>query len=102
MAGFVADPLSFFWIAIDVVYTSCLLLGLYYLYLHRQHTAVRIRSFPVICSAVLSLHVYLGLIPLGYPIGSLFPCGAEFWVMSIAFPIGLGLFQGEDHKLLPL
>lgn len=89
------DTLGFFYIGFAAAYTVIVLSGLLALFHCRQSHAVRIRSFPVICGTVLSLHIYLLLILLVYPLNGLFTCGWEFWIMSILLPLGMALFQGS-------
>lgn len=89
------DAVAIFYISFAVIYTAALLVGLYVLYMLRNTTAVRLRSFWVISSTVLILHIYLVLIFIAYPLNGLYKCGAEFWVMSIILPLGMALFQGS-------
>lgn len=88
------DSLAIFYIVFAIIYTVALLVGLYVLYLLRRTIAVRLRSFWTICSTVLTLHIYLVLILIAYPLNGLYKCGAEFWIMSIVLPLGMALFQG--------
>lgn len=66
----------------------------------RNHPVIRMRKPALAISAVLVLHVYLVLILLVYPWNGHFPCAAEFWIMSIYLPIGIGLFQAQNQVLL--
>lgn len=88
------DGPAVFYISFAAIYTAIVLMGLYALFRLRKTHAVRIRSFSVICAAVLCLHMYLILILLVYPLNGLFKCGMEFWIMSILLPLGIALFQG--------
>jgi hypothetical protein len=88
------DGLAVFYISFASFYTVIILAGLYALYLLRNTHAVRIRNFAAICATVLTLHVYLVLILLVYPLNGLFKCGWEFWIMSVLLPLGMALFQG--------
>lgn len=90
------DALADFYITFATIYTAALLLGLYILYPLRRTTAVRLRSFWKICSTVFTLHIYLVLIFIAYPLNGLYKCGAEFWIMSVVLPLGMALFQGEN------
>jgi hypothetical protein len=92
------DGLAVFYISFACLYTVIVLAGLYALYLLRNTHAVRIRNYSVICVTVLTLHVYLVLILLVYPLNGLFKCGWEFWIMSILLPLGMALFQGMPHQ----
>jgi hypothetical protein len=88
------DALAIFYTATAVIYTLIVLCALFGLFLLRNTHAVRIRNFAAICATVMSLHVYLVLILLVYPLNGLFKCGWEFWIMSILLPLGMALFQG--------
>jgi len=90
------DALAVFYIAFALLYTVVVLVGLYVLFLLRRTTAVRLRSFPTICTTVLTLHIYLVLILVAYPLNGIYKCGAEFWVMSTLLPFGMALFQGTS------
>jgi hypothetical protein len=93
------DALGFLYVVAAIVYTIVLAGELYLL--HRQRTvfAVRIRSLKIVFSAVSILHVYLVLVLLVYPLNGLFPCSAEFWVMSVFLPSGMAFFQGMTCSL---
>jgi len=88
------DAAGIVWSCIAIIYSTVLAWGLVLLYRHRKHNSVRIRNVWVIFSAVLSIHVYLTLIYIAYPLNGLYACGFEFWIMSIVLPLGMGLFQG--------
>jgi hypothetical protein len=88
------DALGMMWVVMAILYTIVVGGELYMLYRYRSTFCVRIRGFKVVVSAVSMLHVYLVLVLLVYPWNGLFPCSAEFWVMSIFLPSGMALFQG--------
>ena len=71
-----------------------------FLWLQRNNPAIRMRKIPLALLSILVLHVYLILIFIVYPLNGTFPCGAEFWIMSIYLPIGIGLFQAQNQQLL--
>jgi hypothetical protein len=96
------DGVAVFYLSFAAFYTVIVLAGLYALFLLRNTHAVRIRNFFVICATVVSLHIYLVLILLVYPLNGLFKCGWEFWIMSILLPLCMALFQGMQWHLLPL
>ncbi|KAF2433472.1 hypothetical protein EJ08DRAFT_54912 [Tothia fuscella] len=93
------DGLAIFYIAAAIIYTIIVLAGLTALFILRNTHAIRIRNFTVVCASVLSLHVYLVLILLVYPLNGLFKCGCEFWIMSILLPLGIALFQASNVRL---
>jgi hypothetical protein len=90
------DTVAIFYIAFALIHTVVVLVGLYVLSLLRRTTAVRLRSFRTICTTVLTLHIYLVLILISYPLNGIYKCGAEFWVMSTLLPFGMALFQGTS------
>lgn len=88
------DRLGRFFISFAAVYTAVVLAGLTALFLVRKSHAVRIRNFKTICATVLTLHVYLVLVLIAYPLNGLYKCWMEFWIMNILLPLGIALFQG--------
>lgn len=93
------NQLGQFYIAFAIVYTVVVFTGLLALFAHRKSHAVRIRRFKTVCTTVLTLHIYLVLILIAYPLNGLYKCWMEFWIMNILLPLGIALFQG---MLLPL
>ncbi|KAI4233367.1 MAG: hypothetical protein L6R40_007092 [Gallowayella cf. fulva] len=87
-------------IIVDVVYTLLLLVLCGILWTQRNHPIIRMRKIPMAIAAVLVLHVYLFLVLIVYPLNGHFPCNAEFWIMSIYLPFGMGLFQAQNQQLL--
>jgi hypothetical protein len=94
------DALGIAWVVIAIAYTFVLAGELYLLSRYRSTFCVRIRSLKVVLSAVLTLHIYLVLVLLVYPWNGLFPCSAEFWIMSVFLPSGMAFFQGNLFHLL--
>ncbi|KAF2124818.1 hypothetical protein P153DRAFT_379403 [Dothidotthia symphoricarpi CBS 119687] len=94
------DALGFTYIAIALIYTVILSGELLLLYQRRSEFCVRIRHLPVVFAAVSILHVYLVIVLLVYPWNGLFPCVAEFWIMSVFLPCGFALFQSCNAKVL--
>lgn len=94
------DALGIFYVAVAIVYTLVLAGELYLLNRNRSAFCVRIRNLKVVFSAVSMLHIYLVLVLLVYPWNGLFPCSAEFWIMSVFLPSGMALFQGTRLSLL--
>lgn len=89
------DALGIFYVVVAILYTLLLAGELYLLNRHRSAFCVRIRSIKVVFSAVSLLHIYLVLVLLVYPWNGMFPCSAEFWIMSVFLPSGMALFQGK-------
>jgi hypothetical protein len=80
-----------------IIYTLILAGELYVLYRRRSAFCIRLRNIEVVFSAVTSLHVYLILVLLVYPLNGRFTCSAEFWIMSVFLPSGMAFFQGEYY-----
>ncbi|KAL9007993.1 MAG: hypothetical protein Q9173_006841 [Seirophora scorigena] len=87
-------------ILFTILYTLFLLLCSYVLWQWRNHPVIHMRRPALATAAVLVLHVYVIIILLLYPWNGFFPCAAEFWIMSIYLPIGIGLFQAQNQVLL--
>ncbi|KAL6706022.1 hypothetical protein ACN47E_006124 [Coniothyrium glycines] len=94
------DPLGISYVVVAIVYTLFLASELYLLFRHRSAFCVRIRNLKVIFAAVIMLHIYLVLVLLVYPWNGLFPCAAEFWIMSVFLPLGMAFFQVCNAKVL--
>ncbi|GME25146.1 putative integral membrane protein [Neofusicoccum parvum] len=98
--GGAIDDLTKFWIPFAAIYTFILCLGMTIIYFQRFTQAVRIRGFWLTCAAVFSLHIYLLMIFLSYPLRFWYGCTSEFWVMATIFPFGLGLFQISNARFI--
>ncbi|KAL8946029.1 MAG: hypothetical protein Q9222_007518 [Ikaeria aurantiellina] len=83
-----------------VVYTVILCTLCWMLWQWRNHPVMRMRKIPMAICAVLVLHVYLIMVLVVYTVNGYWPCDAEFWIMSIYLPIGIGLFQVQNQQLL--
>jgi predicted acyltransferase len=90
------DALGIGYLVIAIAYTLLLAAELYLLYRRREAFCVRIRNIRVVFAAVLMLHIYLVLVLLVYPWNGLFPCSAEFWIMSVFLPSGMAFFQSKS------
>lgn len=93
------DPLGITYVIIAIIYTIVLAFELTMLYRRRDAFCIQIRNIKIVFAAVSMLHVYLTLVLLAYPWNGLYPCSAEFWVMSIFLPSGMALFQGKINPL---
>lgn len=93
------DALGITYVVIAIVYTIILAFELTLLYRRRNAFCVQIRNIKIVFAAVSMLHVYLTLVLLAYPWNGLYPCSAEFWVMSIFLPLGMALFQGKHDQV---
>lgn len=81
-------------------WTALLTAGIVFLYVNRDLQFLRIRNISLGISAVCVLHVYWILCMLVYVLNGYFPCGLEFWIMSIYLPLGIGLYQAASTQLL--
>ncbi|KAL8679877.1 MAG: hypothetical protein Q9186_003897 [Xanthomendoza sp. 1 TL-2023] len=99
-SNFNLDGWGILQLAFDTIYTLLLLVLCGILWKQRDHPIIRMRKIPMAIAAVLVLHVYLFLVLIVYPLNGRFPCNAEFWIMSIYLPIGIGLFQAQNQQLL--
>jgi hypothetical protein len=88
------DALGIGYVVFAVMYTLTLCAELYVLYRRREAFCIQLRNIKVLFAAVSMLHVYLILVLFVYPWNGLFPCSAEFWIMSVFLPSGMAFFQG--------
>ncbi|KAJ4376770.1 hypothetical protein N0V86_006887 [Didymella sp. IMI 355093] len=94
------DALGITYVVIAIIYTIVLAFELAILYRRRHVFCIQIRNIKIVFAAVSMLHVYLTLVFLAYPWNGLYPCSAEFWVMSIFLPSGMALFQACNARVL--
>ncbi|KAL8696979.1 MAG: hypothetical protein Q9201_007377 [Fulgogasparrea decipioides] len=66
----------------------------------RNDPVIRMRKPALSIVAALMLHVYASIVLIVYLVNEHWPCGVEFWVMSLYLPIGIGLFQASNQVLL--
>lgn len=88
------NALGILYVVAAIIYTLILAGELFVLYRRRSAFCIRIRNLEVVLTAVTSLHIYLILVLLVYPLNGRFLCSAEFWVMSVFLPSGMACFQG--------
>lgn len=84
MAQAVLDRLGWAYVGIAIAWTVALASGLLFLHTHRHLPGIRMRRLPVLFTGVISLHIYGIVCIIGYVIGPLAPCSAEFWIMRFA------------------
>lgn len=58
------------------------------------------RRLPLVFVAMSLLHVYWTLCMIGYVIGPVAPCAAEFWIMSIIVPLGKQVEDTHTQNLM--
>ena len=94
------DAYGIGYIVFTVIYSLILFAGCGIVWLQRNHPVIRMRKISLAILSLLTLHVYLVIILLLYPNNGHWPCSAEFWIMSIYLPVGIGLFQAQNQQLL--
>lgn len=93
------DDLGKLYAGIIIAWTVILYTGATWLFINRNVSFLRMRNIPLAIAAITSLHVYLVKIFLAYTTNGHFLCSAEFWIMSIYLPFGIGLFQANVAQL---
>ena len=93
------DSLSMLYIALTVIWTAFLAVGIAILIANKNLPFLRIRNLSLGIAAVCLLHVYWVLAMLVYTMDGAWPCGVEFWVMSIYLPFGIALYQANSTVL---
>ncbi|KAL8868568.1 MAG: hypothetical protein Q9174_004906, partial [Haloplaca sp. 1 TL-2023] len=66
----------------------------------RNDPVIRMRKVGLAITATNILHVYTALVLIVYAVNEYWPCRAEFWIMSLYLPIGIGLYQAYNQQLL--
>ncbi|KAG8528753.1 uncharacterized protein KY384_006440 [Bacidia gigantensis] len=94
------DGYGISFIVVAVTYTLLFLAGCVFVWLHRHLPVIRMRKINLALASILVLHVYQFMVFMVYPLNGAFPCGVEFWIMSVYLPIGIGLFQAQNQQLL--
>lgn len=94
------DSLAQFYISVAIIWTTAIIVGASFLLVNRREQCIRIRNLPLALSAVLCLHIYWVLCMSAYSMNGSYPCAAEYWIMSIYFPLGIALFQANSMQLL--
>lgn len=98
----ILDPLAWAYIAVAVLSTVALCVGLSCLIFHRHLDCVRIRNIALMAASLVTIQVYLVIILLNYPLNGDWPCSAGYWVMGFYLPVGVALFQAQNIQLLSL
>ncbi|KAI5852991.1 hypothetical protein DFP73DRAFT_470406 [Morchella snyderi] len=90
------------YIAAFALWTLLFGVGLVIFLTHRHLPFIRLKNVPLVCAALVMLHIQLSFDILIYPSNGVFPCGLEFWVMNICLPLGIALFQAQNMQLFSL
>ncbi|KAL7920398.1 putative GprK-type G-protein coupled receptor protein [Trichoderma austrokoningii] len=94
------DGVGIWWICWTAAWTLLLLWGMGFLIRHRRMSMLKTRGIWLSLSSILFLHLYWVSVQLGYVLGGLYPKSLEFWIMSIYFPLGIGLFHASNTRFL--
>lgn len=100
--GYNLDGWGILQIVVAVLFTLVVLGLSAVLWNFRNDPVIRMRKIPLALAATNILHVYTTIVFLVYPLNEHWPCGVEYWVMSLYLPIGIGLFQAYNQQLLLL
>ncbi|KAJ4371283.1 hypothetical protein N0V83_004500 [Neocucurbitaria cava] len=96
------DSIGWTYMGLTIAWNVALVAAMIFLWTHRQQPSLRMRKLPLMFAGILCLHVYGILCIVVYPIGAIFSCTLEFWVMSIYVPLGIALFHAANTQFLHL
>lgn len=96
------DSIGWTYMGLTIAWNVMLAVGMIFLWTHRRLPSLRMRKLPLLFGGVLSLHIYGVLCIIVYPVGAVFSCSLEFWVMSIYLPLGIALFHAANTQFLHL
>lgn len=80
------DSVGKIYIAVFALWTTVFAIGLIIFLTHRRLPFIRLKNVPLVCSALVMLHLQLSFDILMYPLNGVLPCSFEFWVMNICLP----------------
>ncbi|KAL8728691.1 MAG: hypothetical protein Q9181_005264 [Wetmoreana brouardii] len=98
--GYNLDGWGILQLVFAVLFTLVILVLSAALWKVRNDPVIRMRKPTLSIAAANMLHVYTIVVLIVYPLNEHWPCGVEFWVMSLYLPIGIGLFQASNQVLL--
>ena len=93
-------PVSIWWSTWACFWTLTVVLGMAFLIVNRNAPPVRVRGLTLSLAAMVLLHLYWLSVQFGTLIGNIMPGDAEFWVMGLYLPIGMGLFHASNTQFL--
>lgn len=96
----VLDRVGWTYIGVVIGWTTILAAAMSFLWYHRRLPQLQIRRLPLVFVAMTMLHMYWTLCMIGYVIGPVAPCAAEYWIMSILVPFGIAIFQVANTQFL--
>ena len=96
----VLDGFGIFCITGCEIWTVLITVGMAFLWSKRDLPFLRIRRLRLTFVATYVLHLYWILILIGYTLAPVIPEQLLFWMTSVYYPIGLGLFFVSNAELL--
>ncbi|RYP14492.1 hypothetical protein DL765_006328 [Monosporascus sp. GIB2] len=96
----VTNTLGWAYIGLAVAWTVVFVLAMVYLHHHCRLPFLQLRRLPLVCIAVILLHLYAIVCLICYMIGPAVPCDAQFWIMSTYLPFGIALLQAANSQFL--
>lgn len=98
--GVLFDQLGICYLTFAVLYTLLFFSACAIVWAHRSQPVIRMRKPMQMLGALVLLHMYLVICLLAYPLNDRFPCTAEYWIMAVYLPSGIGLYQASNQRLL--
>lgn len=93
-------PGDWAYIGVAVVWSVVLFGAMGFLGRHHRLPQLRMRRLAVVFVAMISLHSCWMAVLIAYVLGPVYPCVAEYWVMSILLPFGIAIFQLANTQFL--
>lgn len=94
------DGVSIWWATWACFWTVTVVSGMAFLIVNRNAPPVRIRGLTLSLAAMVLLHLYWVSVQFGTMVGNIMPGDAEFWIMGLYLPIGMGLFHASNTQFL--
>ncbi|RYP02142.1 hypothetical protein DL764_005937 [Monosporascus ibericus] len=94
------SALGWAYIGLAAAWTAVFVGAIIYLRRHCRLPFLQLRRLPLMCTAVILLHLYAIVCLICYMLGPLVPCDAQFWIMSIYLPCGIALLQAANSQFL--
>lgn len=93
------DGPGIFWVAFCCSWTAILAMGGSFLWHRRHMPLLKVRELRLSLSAIACLHAYWMAVQFAYIVLP-FPEQAEYWIMGIYLPFGIGLFHASNIRFL--
>ena len=94
------DGLGISFVAFGVAYSLLFYAMCAIMWYYRKDPIIKMRKPALAIASLLVLHVYIFMLLIAYALNGHIPCYVEFWFMSFYFPMGIGLFQAQNQRLL--